>query len=146
MEQQLQEQLPNSVDLNSLRIAEAEERHKRRYSKERLNRSKRLKELDNDAIVGSFRSVEDTTLMLLNNKPLIALSIFALTGCVAAYVSGFFILEGYISSPNPYANGEIPYWDFDDGTGELQAAQQAQAVAQQAAAAAAKANSWFRPK
>jgi len=59
----------------------------------------------------SFRYVEKTTFSLLTGKPLVALAIFVAAGVVAAYLSGFFFLEGYIENWNPVENDMVPYWD-----------------------------------
>ena len=59
----------------------------------------------------SFKYIEKTTYSLLTEKPMMALAIFAATGLVAAYLSGFFFLEGYIEDWNPIENDMVPYWD-----------------------------------
>ena len=59
----------------------------------------------------SFKFVEKTTFSLLKEKPMVALAIFAATGLMVAYLSGFFFLEGYIEDWNPAENDMIPYWD-----------------------------------
>jgi len=64
-----------------------------------------------DAARKSFRFVEKSTFKLLTGKPLMALAIFAATGVLVAYLSGFFFLEGYIENWNPVENDMIPYWD-----------------------------------
>lgn len=61
----------------------------------------------------SFRNVEGNTFRLLSQQPLVALVIFVVAGLFVAYISGFVILGGYISSPNPLENAEVPYWDDD---------------------------------
>ena len=48
----------------------------------------------------SFRNVEGNTFRLLSQQPLVALVIFVVAGLFVAYISGFVILGGYISSPN----------------------------------------------
>ncbi len=62
----------------------------------------------------SFRFVEETTFSMLKERPMMALAIFAAAGLVAAYLSGFFFLEGYIEDWNPAENDMIPYWDDAD--------------------------------
>mmetsp|Transcript_2157 Transcript_2157/g.5726 ORF Transcript_2157/g.5726 Transcript_2157/m.5726 type:complete len:230 (+) Transcript_2157:340-1029(+) len=64
-----------------------------------------------DAARKSFRYIEKTTFSLLTGKPLVALAIFAATGMLVAYLSGFFFLEGYIENWNPVENDMVPYWD-----------------------------------
>jgi len=79
----------------------------------------------------SFKHVEEVTNSLLKGKPLLAIAIFALAGCVVAYLSGFFFLgNGYIENSyyNPFAALQnvfgtvgghahannmnmVPYWD-----------------------------------
>jgi hypothetical protein len=59
----------------------------------------------------SFKNVEKLTFRLLNRRPLVALAIFLATGALLAYVTGFFILEGYIDNLNPAENDQVPYWD-----------------------------------
>ena len=59
----------------------------------------------------SFDFVEKTTFKMLTGKPLLAVAIFAVAGILAAYLSGFFFLEGYIENWNPAENDMIPYWD-----------------------------------
>lgn len=59
----------------------------------------------------SFKFVEKTTFSLLKERPMVALAIFAMTGLMVAYLSGFFFLEGYIEDWNPAENDMIPYWD-----------------------------------
>jgi hypothetical protein len=59
----------------------------------------------------SFRFVEETTFSLLKEKPMLALAMFSATGLLIAYLSGFFLLEGYIEDWNPAENDMIPYWD-----------------------------------
>lgn len=59
----------------------------------------------------SFKFVEKSTFSMLKQKPMVALAIFATTGMLVAYLSGFFFLEGYIENWNPVENDMIPYWD-----------------------------------
>lgn len=59
----------------------------------------------------SFRYVEKQTFSLLTGKPILAIGIFVVAGLMAAYMSGFFFLEGYIENWNPVENDMIPYWD-----------------------------------
>jgi hypothetical protein len=59
----------------------------------------------------SFRNMQGKTDDLLEKQPFMALAIFLVVGLIAAYISGFAILGGYMSSANPAENGAIPYWD-----------------------------------
>jgi len=59
----------------------------------------------------SFKFMEGKTVALLQKNPLVALAIFASAGLIVAYMLGFVFLEGYISSPNPYENGAVPYFE-----------------------------------
>ncbi|KAG7349141.1 hypothetical protein IV203_011738 [Nitzschia inconspicua] len=59
----------------------------------------------------SFKNIEKITFRLLNRRPLVALGIFLATGALIAYMTGFFILEGYIDNLNPAENDQVPYWD-----------------------------------
>jgi len=59
----------------------------------------------------SFRFIETRTSRLLSNNPILAFAIFVVMGLFVAYMTGFFFLGGYISSPNPIENGAVPYWE-----------------------------------
>jgi len=59
----------------------------------------------------SFKNVEKATDFLLNQQPILAFAIFIGAGLMVAYISGFFILGGYIESINPAENDLVPYWD-----------------------------------
>jgi hypothetical protein len=59
----------------------------------------------------SFKNIEKITFRLLNRQPLVALGIFLATIALLAYMTGFFILEGYIDNLNPAENDLVPYWD-----------------------------------
>ena len=61
----------------------------------------------------SFRNVEGLTDDLLSNHPILAVGGFLGVVLLIAYMSGFVILDGYISSVNPLENGAVPYWDED---------------------------------
>lgn len=61
----------------------------------------------------SYAFIEGHTFRLLSKRPGVAFAIFVGMGLLVAYMMGFFFLEGYISSANPYENGAIPYWDED---------------------------------
>jgi hypothetical protein len=62
----------------------------------------------------SFKNVENLTLGLLSRRPLVALGLFVLSLGMAAYLTGFFILDGYIDNMNPAVNDQVPYWDEPD--------------------------------
>lgn len=59
----------------------------------------------------SFKNVERATDFLLEKQPWLALTIFVGAGLLVAYISGFFILCGYIDSINPAENNAVPYWE-----------------------------------
>ena len=59
----------------------------------------------------SFKNVESLTFGLLQQRPFVALGIFLAAGALVAYVTGFFILDGYIDSLNPAQNDVVPYWN-----------------------------------
>lgn len=61
----------------------------------------------------SFKNVEEFTNSLLKGKPLLAIAIFALAGVAVAYMSGFFLLDGYSQDWNPFVQNDnmVPYWD-----------------------------------
>jgi len=59
----------------------------------------------------SFKHIESLTNSLLTTNPLVAIAIFAVSGVLIAYLSGFFFLEGYIENWNPVENDMIPYWN-----------------------------------
>jgi len=59
----------------------------------------------------SFKNVEGMTDNLLTQQPVLAAAMFVGAGLAAAYVSGFFFLEGYIDSWNPVENDQVPYWN-----------------------------------
>lgn len=77
---------------------------------------RRRTELTNKALKASrtsFRHVEDNTFRLLDEQPMLAMAIFVGLGLLVMYISGFAVLGGYMSSPNPMENGAVPYWDED---------------------------------
>lgn len=77
---------------------------------------RRRTELTNKALKASrtsFRHVENNTFRLLDEKPMLAMAIFVGLGLLVMYISGFAVLGGYMSSPNPMENGAVPYWDDD---------------------------------
>ena len=59
----------------------------------------------------SFKNVEQLTFGLLQQRPFVALGIFLAAGALVAYLTGFFILDGYIDSLNPIENDAVPYWN-----------------------------------
>lgn len=59
----------------------------------------------------SFKNVESATDFLLAKQPIVAFMIFIGAGLLVAYISGFFILGGYIDDINPALNNPVPYWD-----------------------------------
>jgi hypothetical protein len=59
----------------------------------------------------SFKNVESLTVNLLNRRPFVAIGLFGASLMVAAYLTGFFILDGYIDNWNPAVNDQVPYWD-----------------------------------
>ena len=59
----------------------------------------------------SFKNVEQLTFGLLQQRPFVALGIFLAAGALVAYLTGFFILDGYIDSLNPAENDAVPYWN-----------------------------------
>jgi ribosomal protein S8 len=62
----------------------------------------------------SFKNVESLTLGLLSRRPVVALGLFLMSLGLAAYLTGFFILDGYIDNWNPAENDQVPYWDEPD--------------------------------
>ena len=48
---------------------------------------------------------------LLENQPLVAIGIFVACGLLVAYLTGFFLLGGYIENINPAENAHMPDWD-----------------------------------
>eukprot|EP00587_Corethron_hystrix_P012755 CAMPEP_0113314400 /NCGR_PEP_ID=MMETSP0010_2-20120614/10472_1 /TAXON_ID=216773 ORGANISM="Corethron hystrix, Strain 308" /NCGR_SAMPLE_ID=MMETSP0010_2 /ASSEMBLY_ACC=CAM_ASM_000155 /LENGTH=171 /DNA_ID=CAMNT_0000170671 /DNA_START=79 /DNA_END=594 /DNA_ORIENTATION=- /assembly_acc=CAM_ASM_000155 len=59
----------------------------------------------------NFNYFEGVTFKLLSKQPVLAFAIFVAAGFFVAYMLGMMFLQGYINSPNPLENGEIPYWD-----------------------------------
>ena len=59
----------------------------------------------------SFKNVERKVDGLLEDNPIVALSIFVGAGCFVAYLTGLFFLGGYIEDLNPASNAKDPYWD-----------------------------------
>jgi hypothetical protein len=59
----------------------------------------------------SFKNVEQITFRLLQTRPFVALGIFLAAGALVAYLTGFFILDGYIDNLNPAENDAVPYWN-----------------------------------
>ena len=84
------------------------------YDYEPLQENRQLIQTTNSflkAMHSSFQNVEGMANYLLQENPLVAISIFVTSGLVAAYALGFVLMDGDMESLNPAANGAIPYWD-----------------------------------
>lgn len=107
----------NQKTLNDIRssVAEAEEEHRMKYQASHGRNQNDADATDTlyKASRNSFKNVESITMTLLNQQPLLAIGIFLTLGLIVAYGAGYCILCGYISSPNPLENGEVPYWDVE---------------------------------
>ena len=100
---------------NQEMLRQAEEEHRRMYEQHRLSHQSDADMSWSDTVLKnshvSFKNVEQMSENLFSNQPLVALAIFVSLGCLVAYFSGLYFLDGYISSPNPALNGGVPYWD-----------------------------------